>query len=214
MIVVFLGPPGVGKGTQAQKLSESRAIPKISTGDILREAVARKTPLGVKAKGYMDAGKLVPDDVVVGMVVERIKSPDCEPGFILDGFPRNVAQAEALNRAFGENGRRLDRVVSFDLSDEKIVERLSSRRNCPKCQAVYNLIYNPPKESGVCDQCGSPLVQRSDDEPQTIRKRLGVYRQETLPLVPYYESRSLLTRIEAEGEVGDVFQRVTTAVGE
>jgi adenylate kinase len=212
MILVFLGPPGVGKGTQAKQLSESRRIPKISTGDILREAVARKTPLGVKAKGYMDAGQLVPDEVVVGMVVERIQSPDCGPGFILDGFPRNVAQADALNRAFDETGRRLDRVISFDLSDDKIVERLSSRRSCPKCQAVYNLIFNPPKREGICDACGSPLVQRSDDDPQTIRKRLAVYRRETLPLIPYYESRDLLSRIEAGGEVGEVFQRVTEAV--
>lgn len=211
MRLIFLGPPGVGKGTQAQKLAEANGIPKVSTGDILRDAVGRKTPLGIQAKGFMDEGKLVPDELVIGLIKDRFSMSDTRKGgFILDGFPRNVAQAEALGRLFDELGFELDRVVNFRLKDEEIVDRLSSRRNCPGCQAVYNTRTHPPRKEGICDRCGQNLFQRPDDTPETIRKRLDVYRKETLPLVPYYEDRGLLTQLDASEEVGRVFEKMTS----
>jgi len=212
MRLVFLGPPGVGKGTQAVNLSSSRGIPKISTGDILREAVSKGTPLGIQAKGFMDEGRLVPDDIVVGMIQDRTAAPDCRPGYILDGFPRNIAQAEALAKMFSETGSVLDLVLNLELPEEELMRRLSSRWNCPGCQAVYNLQRKVPKEGPMCDHCHTPLIQRSDDSPETIQKRLKVYREETMPLIPYYESRGLLVPIDASGEVEKVFSLVELAV--
>lgn len=212
MRLIFLGPPGVGKGTQAQRLSETYKVPKISTGDILREAVHKNTSLGVKAKSFIDAGMLVPDDVVIEIVRERLKEPDCPKGYIMDGFPRTIEQAEALGKMLRETGSVIQQVLNFQLSDEELVRRLSGRRSCPHCQTVYNLAFNPPKQEGVCDQCKSPLVQRSDDEPRTILKRLEVYQRQTRPLISYYEGQKLLTNINAAGSVEDVFKRVISAV--
>lgn len=212
MRLIFLGPPGVGKGTQAQRLSETYKVPKVSTGDILREAVHKNTPLGVKAKSFIDAGMLVPDDVVIEIVRERLEEPDCQKGYIMDGFPRTIEQAEALGKMLKETGSVIQQVLNFQLSDEELVRRLSGRRSCPHCQIVYNLASHPPKQEGVCDHCKSSLVQRSDDEPQTILKRLEVYRRQTKPLISYYEGRKLLANINAAGGVEDVFKRVIAAV--
>jgi adenylate kinase len=211
--LIFLGPPGVGKGTQAQRLSADCRIPKISTGDILREAVLKKTPLGLQAKSFMDGGKLVPDDVVIGIIRDRFKEPDCRDGFILDGFPRTVPQALALDSMLKQNRLGIDRVLNFELSDDALVRRLSGRRSCPDCRSVYHLEFNPPRQPGQCDQCGGKLVQRSDDQPETIRKRLDVYQSQTLPLIRTYEDQKLLTRIDGSGRPEEVYQRVGAAIG-
>jgi adenylate kinase len=214
MRLIFLGPPGAGKGTQAQKVADILKIAKISTGDILREAVRHGTPLGLEAKGFMDAGALVPDDVVIGMIRERMKEPDCQKGFILDGFPRTLEQAESLKKMLDENGVAIQRVLNFELPEEELVKRLSGRRSCPRCKAVYNLAFQRPKQEGVCDQCGSPLIQRSDDEPETIRKRFSVYEKQTSPLIHYYDRQGLLRNINASGGTDDVFQRVMKTIRE
>jgi len=213
MRLIFLGPPGVGKGTQAQRLSAQQGIPKISTGDILREAVAKKTALGVQAKSFMDSGKLVPDEVVIGIIRERLKEADSQKGFILDGFPRTVPQAEALASMLRQDGRTIDRVLNFELADEELVRRLSGRRSCPNCQAVYHLEFSPPQKPDLCDQCGGRLIQRSDDQPETIRKRLEVYRSQTVPLIRFYEEQGLLIRIDGLGFPETVFQRIGGAMG-
>jgi len=213
MRLIFLGPPGVGKGTQAQRLSAQRGIPKISTGDILREAVLKKTALGVQAKSFMDSGKLVPDEVVIGIIRERLKETDSQKGFILDGFPRTVPQARALASMLRQDGRTVDRVLNFELADDELVLRLSGRRSCPNCQAVYHLRFSPPQKPDLCDRCGGKLIQRSDDQPETIRKRLEVYRSQTVPLIRFYEEQGLLGRIDGSGTPEAVFQRITAALG-
>lgn len=213
MRLIFLGPPGVGKGTQAQRLSAEFRIPKISTGDILREAVQKKTPLGLQAKSFMDSGKLVPDDVVIGIIRERMKESDCRAGFILDGFPRTVPQAQALTSMLGQNRSGIDRVLNFELPDDELIRRLSGRRSCPNCQAVYHVEFNPAKKPDRCDRCGGELIQRSDDQPETIRKRLEVYQSQTLPLIRLYEDQGVLTRIDGSGNPDAVYHRVTDAVG-
>ena len=214
MVLIFLGPPGVGKGTQAARVSSYFEVPKISTGDILREAVSKKTTLGVLAKSFMEAGQLVTDDIVIGLIRERIQEPDCAKGYFLDGFPRNVPQAEALTQLFKDTGSKLDRVLSFELSDAELVKRLSSRRSCPQCKAVYNVMFQPPKKDNVCDQCESALIQRGDDEPETIKERLKVYQRETEPLIPYYERQGVLARIDAVGTVENVFSRIKSSLSE
>lgn len=213
MRLIFLGPPGVGKGTQAQRLSADSEIPKISTGDILREAVLKKTPLGLQAKSYMDGGKLVPDDVVIGIIRDRLEEPDCRQGFILDGFPRTVPQALALDSMLHQNHSGVDRVLNFELSDDELVRRLSGRRSCPNCQSVYHLEFSPPRQAGQCDQCGEKLVQRSDDQAETIRKRMEVYQSQTLPLIRMYEDQELLIRIDGSGSPEEVYRRVRAAIG-
>ncbi len=213
MRLVILGAPGAGKGTQAQRLAAQEQIPHISTGDILRESVKRGTPLGLQAKGYMDAGKLVPDEVVIGLVREKLTSPECARGYILDGFPRTVAQAEALDRIFRETrSPGLDHVVSFDVPQEEIVRRLSGRRSCARCQTVYHIEHDPPKQEGVCDKCGGRLVQRADDKPETVLARLRVFDQQTRPLVEYYQKRGLLQRVDATASIDQVYARLLAAV--
>ncbi len=187
MRIILLGAPGAGKGTQAQFLSKHFNIPQISTGDMLRAAIAEGTELGKKAKEYMDAGQLVPDDVIVGLVKERIAQPDCKNGFLLDGFPRTVAQADALKAA----GVPIDAVIEIDVPDDVIVERLSGRRVHPASGRTYHIVYNPPKQDGVDDITGEPLIQRDDDKPETIRKRLAVYHEQTAPLVDYYRREAV-----------------------
>ncbi|HEY8414917.1 MAG TPA: adenylate kinase, partial [Thermaerobacter sp.] len=188
---IFLGPPGAGKGTQAARLAERAGVPQISTGDMLRAAVRAGTPLGLEAKRYMDAGQLVPDDVTIAIVRERLAQDDCRRGFLLDGFPRTVPQAEGLAAALEELGVGLDGVLYFDVPDEVVVERLSGRRVCPECQATYHVRFDPPREAGRCDRCGAALVQRHDDREETVRERLAVYRRQTEPLVDYYHRAGL-----------------------
>jgi len=206
--LVLLGPPGIGKGTQAQNLSEHFGVLKISTGDILREAVREKTPLGKEAKSYMERGALVPDEVVIGIIRDRLKKPDSQKGFLLDGFPRTVPQAEALSKMLLGFGWGLDRVVHFVLDEEILIQRLSGRRSCSTCTAVYHTKYNPPKEENRCDLCGGPLIHREDDHPETIQKRLQVYKTQTQPLVHFYQKLGLLTEIESSGDIPTVFQNV------
>ena len=213
MRLVFLGAPGAGKGTQAQRLAAQEQIPHVSTGEILRESVKHGTPLGLQAKGYMDSGKLVPDEVVIGLVREKLTSPECARGYILDGFPRTVAQAEALDRIFRETGTPgLDHVISFDVPQEEIVRRLSGRRSCSRCQTVYHIEHDPPKDEGVCDKCGGRLVQRADDKPETVLARLRVFDQQTRPLVEYYQKRGLLQRVNATGSIDQVYARLLALV--
>ncbi|MEW6611208.1 adenylate kinase [Thermithiobacillus tepidarius DSM 3134] len=197
--IVLLGPPGVGKGTQAKRLSQVLGIPQISTGDMLRAAVAQGTPLGQKARAQMESGGLVSDDVVIGLIRERLQAPDAQTGFLLDGFPRTRAQAEALDEMLAGMGKRLDAVLHLTLEDEEIVRRLSGRRLCPSCGAIFHGVYNPPKAEGICDHCGGELVQRADDQPEVIRERLRVYAEQTEPLVDYYRQLPGYRRISAEG---------------
>lgn len=192
MKLILLGAPGAGKGTQAEILSETLRIPTISTGNILRAAIKEGTPTGLKAKSFMDAGQLVPDTVIIGIVTERLAQKDCENGYILDGVPRTIAQAEAMEQA----GIRFDAVISIEISDETIMERMSGRRVCEACGASYHLVAAPSKTPGICDKCGGTLVQRKDDAPETVKARLEVYHQETEPLKAFYAQRGLLKSVE------------------
>jgi len=209
MRLIFLGPPGVGKGTQAVKLSQKYGIPHISTGDALREAVAKETEIGLKAKSYMDRGALVPDEVVIGIIRERLAQDDCRSGFILDGFPRTVKQAEALDEILKAMGVELDAVLNVEAPDDVIIERLSGRRTCRSCGRVYHIIYMPPKKEGVCDVCGGELYQRDDDKPEAIARRLQVYKEQTAPLIEYYEGKGKLHRIDGSQDVDGVFRQIT-----
>ncbi len=208
MNFVFLGMPGAGKGTQAKIISKKYEIPHISTGDILREAVANKTELGLKAKKYMDEGALVPDELVVSLVEERLSQPDCEKGFILDGFPRNVAQAKVLEEMLNKIDKALDAVFFFSLDEEVVVKRLTARRVCSKCGAVYNMIYNPPKVDGVCDICGGKLIIRDDDKEDVVRNRLKTYTKDTAPLIEYYKNKDILYEIDASKSVEEVTKEI------
>jgi adenylate kinase len=208
MRLIFLGPPGVGKGTQAEFIAKKYQIPKLSTGDLLRESVARQTTLGKEAKGFMDRGELVPDDVVIGLVEEKLASLECHNGYLLDGFPRTVTQADELSAFLQKNGKSLDRVVYFSLPKNEIIRRLSGRRSCPACKAVYHLESIPPKKDGVCDVCGMNLVQRNDDKPETIESRLGVYQEQTEPLIKYYIDKGILSELDGSGLVPAVQERL------
>ncbi len=206
MRVVFLGAPGVGKGTQADRIATQFKILKISTGDLLREAVRSQTQLGLEAKSYMDQGKLVPDSVVIGLVRDKLGDPGGAKGFVLDGFPRTVTQAEELGKALKAARRPLDRVVNFQVSREDIIKRLSGRRSCPKCQATFHVDFAPSKKGDACDRCGEILVQRSDDARDAIETRLKVYEEQTAPLIQYYGNKRLLTDLDASGSVDAVFE--------
>src|SRR5262245_8270678 len=211
MRVIFLGPPGAGKGTQARRAAARWKVLQIATGDLLRDAVAAGTELGRQAHRYMDAGALGPDGVIIGLAGEALDRPEARKGFVLDGFPRTLAQAEALDRLLEERGLRLDRVLLFRVEDRDLVERLTGRRVCRQCGRNYHLTLSPPARPGVCDACGGELYQRSDDEEATVRRRLAVYQRDTRPLVEYYRSRSLLTEIPAGGTVDAVFDAVLKA---
>lgn len=191
-----MGPPGAGKGTQAERLVDDFDLPYYATGDILRAAVNEHSPLGEEARDYMDRGELVPDEVICRVIMERVDSPEAEDGFLLDGFPRTVAQAEALGDALDQRGRELTAALLIDTPDEEVVRRLSGRRICVKNQHVYHVEFDPPKNEGVCDQDGSRLIQRDDDKPETVQKRLDVYHEQTSPLVEWYEERGLLRRFD------------------
>ena len=209
MKLILLGAPGAGKGTQADILCKELDIPTISTGNILRAAIKNGTPTGMKAKAYMDEGKLVPDDVIIGIITERVAEEDCKNGYILDGVPRTIAQAEALEKA----GIVFDDVVSIEISDEVIMERMSGRRVCEHCGASYHLVAVPPKREGICDKCGGKLVQRKDDAPETVKARLEVYHKETEPLKAFYAQRGHLKSVENQATVAETSQVILRALG-
>lgn len=212
--VVLLGPPGAGKGTQAKLLQEKFAACQISTGDILRKAVAEQTPLGKEAAQYIDRGALVPDDVIVELVAGRLKDKDCAPGFILDGFPRTIPQAESLDRILQRMTLSLNRVLSMQVPRSVIIERLSGRRSCKNCGGLFHVIFSPPAKEGVCDRCGGELYQRQDDEEDTVANRLDVYEKQTAPLANYYRERNLLRKIDGVGTVDEIRVRVIEALGD
>ena len=209
MKLILLGAPGAGKGTQAEVLCKKLSIPTISTGNILRAAIKDGTPTGLKAKAFMEAGQLVPDEVIIGIITERLAQDDCRNGFILDGVPRTIAQAEALEKA----GIRFDDVISIEISDETIVERMAGRRVCEHCGATYHLVAVPPKTPGVCDKCGGKLIQRHDDEPETVLARLEVYHKETEPLKGFYAERGLLKSVENQPTLAETSQAILRALG-
>jgi adenylate kinase len=207
--IILLGAPGSGKGTQAKKLTESLSIPQISTGDMLREAVRNDTEMGRKAKAFMDQGGLVPDEVVIGIVKERLQAKDCEEGFILDGFPRTIPQAQALDRVVKELGKEIGSVLSLEVDEEEIMERLSGRRSCAGCGAMYHVRFNPPKEEGRCDKCVGTLLQRDDDKEETIRTRLVNYKKSTEPLIEYYRGSGKVHAVKASGNIDTIFANIT-----
>lgn len=208
MKLILLGAPGAGKGTQAEIISETLKIPTISTGNIIREALKSGTEMGKKAKEYVDSGRLVPDDVVIGIIKERLAQPDCAGGFILDGFPRTIPQAEALDRM----GIAIDRVIDIEVADDTITRRVSGRRVCPSCGASYHVDYKRPSVEGICDKCGDTLVQRKDDQPETVRERLHVYHEQTEPLKTFYAAKNKLFVVEGQEEVADTTRLTLAAV--
>jgi len=213
MNIVFLGPPGAGKGTQAKRITERYGIPQISTGDMFREHLSKGTELGKKAKEYMEKGQLVPDEIVLGMVEERLKQSDCEKGFILDGFPRTVPQAEALDEMLAKWGKKIDYAIAIEVPDEELVKRLTGRRTCKNCGMMYHILFKPPKEDNKCDACGGELYQRADDNEETVRNRLKVYHESTAPLIDYYEKKGVLHRIDGMGSIDEIFERIVKVLG-
>ena len=213
MDFILLGPPGAGKGTQAKLMTDKWNTPQVSTGDILRAAVREGTELGVEAKGFMDRGELVPDRVVIGIIAERLREDDAADGFILDGFPRTIPQAEALQKILDELGRNIDHVISIEVDDEELVTRLTGRRMCKGCGESFHVVFNPSAKEGICDRCGGELYQRDDDTEETIRQRLAVYSEQTQPLIAYYEKQGKLRRIEGTGSIEEIFSRVLDAAG-
>ena len=213
MNLILMGLPGAGKGTQAEKINDAYNIPHISTGDMFRLAIKEGTELGKKAKEFMDQGALVPDEVTIGIVKERLSKNDCKKGFLLDGFPRTIAQAEALDELLAELGQTIDHVIHVDVPEEKLVERLTGRRVCPTCGATYHVLYNPPKEEGKCDQDGSELIQRDDDQPETVKNRLAVNIEQTKPLLEFYEKKNNLVNVNGDQDIDQVFKDIQTAIG-
>ena len=213
MRVILLGPPGAGKGTQAKLLIARLGVPQISTGDMLRAAVAAGTPLGHEAKRFMDRGALVPDAVIIALVRERLQAPDCDRGYVLDGFPRTVAQAEALDAALNELRGALDHVLCLEVPSEELIARIAGRRTCRACGAMFHVRFSPSKREGVCDVCGGETYQRKDDGEETVRRRLAVYADQTAPLIRFYEERGLLRRISGTGEIPEIFARMTDRLG-
>jgi len=213
MRVVLLGPPGAGKGTQAETIVKAYEIPHISTGDMFRSAVKEGTKLGMEAKAYMDAGALVPDELTIGIVKERLQKLDCQKGFLLDGFPRTLAQADALDKLLQELGSSLDAVLNIEVPFEDLITRLTGRFICRQCQAPYHKVFNPPKQAGICDLCGGELYQRADDSEATVTARLEVYNRQTAPLISYYANSNRLITINGQGSVEEVGKSVLTALG-
>jgi adenylate kinase len=212
--IILLGAPGAGKGTQAAMLTEALAVPHVASGDLFRSALQKETPLGLEAKKYMDQGLLVPDEVTIAMVRERLALPDCEEGVILDGFPRTLEQAKALDAALAEEGRAIDKVLYIKVPNEELVARLSGRWICRDCQAVYHTIANPPQQAGRCDACGGELYQRSDDKPETVRRRLEVYFEQTMPLIEYYTESGVLTEVNGDQSISKVQTALLEAIKE
>ena len=213
MRIIMLGAPGAGKGTQAKKIAEKYNIPHISTGDIFRANIKNGTELGVKAKSYMDQGLLVPDELVVDLVDDRIQQDDAKAGYFLDGFPRTIPQAESLDAALAKMGQKIDYAIDVEVPDENIINRMSGRRACVKCGATYHLQYAKPKADGVCDVCGEQLILRDDDKPETVQKRLSVYHQQTQPLIDYYENQNALKEVDGTKDMEDVFADIVSILG-
>ena len=213
MKIIMLGAPGAGKGTQAKKIAAKYGIPHISTGDIFRANIKNGTELGKKAKTYMDQGLLVPDELVVDLVVDRVSQDDCTKGYVLDGFPRTIPQAEALDKALEAKGQKMDYAIDVDVPDENIVNRMSGRRACLNCGATYHLISIPPKVEGICDRCGSEIVLREDDKPETVQKRLKVYHEQTQPLIDYYKNQGILKSVDGTQPMDEVFKAIVTILG-
>lgn len=213
MKIIMLGAPGAGKGTQAKKIAEKCGIPHISTGDIFRANIKNGTELGKKAKTYMDQGLLVPDELVCDLVVDRIQHDDCKKGYILDGFPRTIPQAESLDKALQAIGEKMDYAIDVEVPDENIVKRMGGRRACVGCGATYHLVYAPTKKEGVCDACGGELILRDDDKPETVQKRLGVYHEQTQPLIDYYKNQGILREVDGSVDMEDVFKEILNILG-
>ena len=213
MKMILLGAPGAGKGTQAERLCKVLNIPTISTGNILRAAVKNGTPTGKQAEAYMKAGKLVPDEVMMGIIHDRLDEDDCKNGYILDGFPRTIPQAESLTEALAANGEAIDFALNVDVPDANIVNRMAGRRACLKCGATYHIQFAAPKKEGICDKCGSELVLRDDDKPETVQKRLEIYHDQTHPLIEYYEKKGVLHTVDGTQTMEDVFKNITDILG-
>ena len=213
MNLILLGPPGAGKGTQAAKIVEKYNIPHISTGDIFRANIKNGTELGNKAKTYMDQGLLVPDELVVDLVVDRVQQDDCKNGYVLDGFPRTIPQAEALDKALAALGDKVDYAIDVNVPDENIVNRMGGRRACVGCGATYHLVYAPTKTEGICDVCGKELILRDDDKPETVQKRLNVYHEQTQPLIDYYTKAGILKTVDGTVDINDVFAAIVEILG-
>lgn len=213
MKIIMLGAPGAGKGTQAKKIAEKYSIPHISTGDIFRANIKNGTELGKKAKTYMDQGLLVPDELVVDLVVDRVNQDDCKNGYVLDGFPRTIPQAEALTKALAAMDQKMDYAIDVNVPDENIVNRMSGRRACVGCGATYHLKYAPTKTEGICDVCGKELILRDDDKPETVQKRLNVYHEQTQPLIDYYTAAGILRTVDGPVDINDVFQAIVDILG-
>lgn len=214
MKIVMLGAPGAGKGTQAIKIADKYDIPHISTGDIFRANIKGGTELGQKAKSYIDKGELVPDEVTIGMLLDRIAQDDCKNGYVLDGFPRTIPQAESLTEALKSQGDKIDFALNIDVPDEAIIERMSGRRACPRCGATYHIVYAAPKTENICDKCGTELIIRSDDKPETVKDRLNVYHQQTEPLIAYYKAAGVLREVDGTQELPKVFEDVVAILSE
>ena len=213
MKLVMLGAPGAGKGTQAIKIADKYNIPHISTGDIFRANIKGGTELGLKAKSYMDKGELVPDDVTIEMLLDRIGADDCKNGYVLDGFPRTIPQAESLTRALAERDERIDYALDINVPDDNIVKRMAGRRACPKCGSTYHVVYAAPKLENICDKCGAELVIREDDKPETVKERLNVYHKQTEPLISYYKNEGILREIDGTQDLEKVFQDIISILG-
>ena len=214
MKIIMLGAPGAGKGTQAKMIADKYAVPHISTGDIFRANIKEGTELGKEAKTYMDKGLLVPDELTVKILLDRVAKDDCKNGYVLDGFPRTIPQAEVLDKALAELGDAIDYAIDVDVPDENIVNRMSGRRACLACGATYHIVHIPPKAEGVCDRCGKELVLRDDDKPETVKKRLGVYHDQTQPLIDFYTKKGILKTVDGTVDMQDVFTAITTILGE
>ena len=213
MKIIMLGAPGAGKGTQAKKIADKYGIPHISTGDIFRANIKGGTELGMKAKSYMDQGQLVPDDVTIGMLLDRISEADCADGYVLDGFPRTIPQAESLTKALENRGEKMEYAIDVDVPDANIVSRMSGRRACLACGATYHIVTIPPKQEDICDDCGETLVQRGDDKPETVQKRLTVYHDQTQPLIEYYKQAGMLVTVDGTKDLNDVFADIVSVLG-
>ena len=213
MKIIMLGAPGAGKGTQAKKIAEKYGVPHISTGDIFRANIKNGTELGMEAKKYMDKGLLVPDELTVKILLDRVAKEDCAKGYVLDGFPRTIPQAESLKKALSDKGEALDFAVNVDVPDENIVARMSGRRACPKCGATYHIAYAAPKKEGICDKCGAELILRDDDKPETVTKRLSVYHEQTRPLISFYADKHVLYTVDGTQNMEQVFEAITKILG-
>lgn len=214
MKIIMLGAPGAGKGTQAKMIADKYSVPHISTGDIFRANIKNGTELGMEAKKYMDQGLLVPDELTVKILLDRVAKDDCKNGYVLDGFPRTIPQAEVLDNALNELGDKIDFAINVDVPDENIINRMSGRRACLSCGATYHIEHIPPKAEGICDRCGKELILRDDDKPETVKNRLGVYHEQTQPLIDFYKKKGVLESVDGTNPMKDVFQAIVNILGE